>query len=342
MKYQIALSEGFQYLVLVGQCGLGPCDVAPEYPLCRNPPTNASEIEKYEEEWLRTSGDMITFAGGGGGGGASMLLETMSSGDTFGIFPIVVAGGGGGTSRVLNYSTVVDLVTAFNSTTVNCSGVTSERCYQMLIDARPQIVDEGTNAFGGRGYRSTDVLPIAGVGGGFFHSTGGLDEDGKQLGDITKFATGGFSCLRGSPLTASEFVDVSGGFGGGGGPCVEGGGGGGYTGGDLLSSGRFVPGGGGYSTVTGFLDVPDGDFSWNEGEGYVDVVPADCGCVYQCTVFPEEDQFECICPVGAELAPDENDCYEGKSVCVCVCACVCVCVCVCVRVCVSCARMSVF
>lgn len=310
-KHQRTLTKGFQYLVLVGQRGIGPCDVAPSHSLCQDPPADAQGVRECEDEWMRTSPDVFSYAGGGGGGGGSMLWETNSSEASFGFFPLVLAGGGGGTSRVLNYSIAETLSNAFNLTTVNCSGVTSETCYRMLIDARPQVSDGAIGQTGVPGFRATDVLPIAGVGGGFFPGSSGLSQDGQQLGDIERFASGGFSCLRGSIYEASEFLSVTGGFGGGGGACVEGGGGGGYAGGNLLSLGSSVPGGGGFSTVTGTRDVPEGDFSWNDGDGYVDILPLDCGCVHQCMIYEEENEFQCTCPEGAQLAFDQNDCYEG-------------------------------
>ena len=39
---------------------------------------------------------------------------------------------------------------------------------------------------------------------------------------------------------------------------------------------------------------------------------ADCGCVYECVVYEEEDQFECLCPNNTQLAPDLSDCYYSE------------------------------
>ncbi len=313
VKYQTSLVVGSQFLVVVGQRGASPCGVVPDHPLCQDLPVSDEEVQQCEEEWRDSAGDVVGFAGGGGGGGASMLWGTMASGESYSLFPTVIAAGGGGTSRVLNYSIAETLTTLFNTTTVNCSNASSESCYQMLVDARPQINDAGVNIHtGSQGFRSTDTSPIAGVGGGFFPRTRGLSEDGQQLGNIEKFANGGFSCLRQSIFTDSEFSQVSGGFGGGGGSCTEGGAGGGYTGGDLMSSGNQIPGGGGYSTIRGIIDVPGGSFSWSEGDdGYVDILLAECGCVHRCIVYEEEDEFECVCPEDALLARDQSDCYKG-------------------------------
>jgi hypothetical protein len=53
---------------------------------------------------------------------------------------------------------------------------------------------------------------------------------------------------------------------------------------------------------------------WNyNGDGYVDIVAADCGCVYGCLVHERQDQFECLCPSSTLLAPDLNDCYLNTS-----------------------------
>lgn len=47
-------------------------------------------------------------------------------------------------------------------------------------------------------------------------------------------------------------------------------------------------------------------------DGYVDIVLSDCGCVHECVVNEEADQFECLCPEDARLAPDQSDCFKGE------------------------------
>ena len=111
-------------------------------------------------------------------------------------------------------------------------------------------------------------------------------------------------------------ANVDGGFGGGGGECGGGGGGGGFTGGAVLDYSNEIPGGGGESVAFIFHNVSimilsPIDFSYNSGDGYMDIVPANCNCSGTCSVNKTEDTFECFCPDNTTLAQDGFDCYYG-------------------------------
>ena len=109
---------------------------------------------------------------------------------------------------------------------------------------------------------------------------------------------------------------VHGGFGGGGGQCESGGSGGGYTGGSVFSNRYFgIPGNGGFYNY--FSELPNDAVQLSvelnqEHDGFVEIVPADCGCEYECIVDEEQDEFTCNCPENATLAPNGLDCYEGE------------------------------
>ena len=299
VRLQANLFTEFDLLVLVGQRGVSPCDINPSHELCESPPTTVEQSMECGAQWNDD------FTGGAGGGGASMLWQRNATSGEFWDAPFVVAGGGGGSSAILDY----DIVELLNLT--DCEN-DSELCYQELLNAKserrnPELHDPP----GFQGFRYP-FGNLSGVGGGFSGEPDKLDEQGDSLRDDEEFAKGGFDCIRGTGVYINgEFEEVYGGFGGGGGGCREGGGGGGYTGGDVLFYGNNVPGGGGYSTIYyGEMDIPDGDFSLNDGDGYVEIVPADCGCVYECAVSGEE--FECLCPGETQLAPDQSDCYRGE------------------------------
>ena len=186
------------------------------------------------------------------------------------------------------------------------------------IHAKPTLYDD-IDFMGGRGFRLIDdqAEVSAGAGGGYSESLYGtrqiIDMDGRGLNMTDNFAEGGMHCLDGHIGVPAQLMGCEGGFGGGGGGCLEGGGGGGFTGGNVENFTMNTPGSGGYSfnAFTEFLDVPE-NYSLNYEDGYVDIIPADCGCVYECVVYEEEDQFECLCPNGTKLAPDLSDCYSGK------------------------------
>ena len=109
------------------------------------------------------------------------------------------------------------------------------------------------------------------------------------------------------------------GVGGGGGPGGAGRpGGGGYTGGSVIGDINTAPGGGGhsFSRATQSDNVIPGSYTYNtEEDGYMDIVARDCGCVYKCVVYEQEDQFECLCPNNTQLAPDLSDCYYSEWIC---------------------------
>lgn len=114
--------------------------------------------------------------------------------------------------------------------------------------------------------------------------------------------------------------NMNGGFGGGGGQCGGGGAGGGYTGGTVFASLRYFPSGGGY--FLGPQSVLQGSaydntsftqlsIDLNPGEdGYVDIVPLDCGCVDNCVI--DQDMFQCSCSSGFQLHPNGMDCFQSK------------------------------
>ena len=169
---------------------------------------------------------------------------------------------------------------------------------------------------GARGYRpSAETSYISGAGGGWSPLLTTSSTDGQSLSKPIRFAEGGFDCDRlvGNIAIANE---IDGGFGGGGGECGGGGGGGGYTGEAILDYSNDIPGGGGHSVYVPnspfTIDSETVEFSFNSGDGYVDIVPANCKCSGTCVVNETEDTFECFCPDNTTLAHDGFDCYYGK------------------------------
>ncbi len=141
-----------------------------------------------------------------------------------------------------------------------------------------------------------------------------LEVDGKLVSQPNNFAQGGFDCSSGVPSESRVFTGVYGGYGGGGG-CGSGGGGGGYTGGHIFGIVNTIPGGGGDVGVFNLTELPlVGIVSsvHNDDDGYVEIVSSNCECAGQCVVYPEEKQFECLCPNDALLAEDGSNCYQGK------------------------------
>ena len=320
-----SLNTSLVRLILVGQSGLGPCETGepdPGHMLCQNPPQNFEESFDCDEayiQWLNTlpSDALRTFlfSGGAGGGGAS-FIGIRDSRPFADVIVLGISGGGGGSSSILNYSVIIDLLPQLSNFNVNDSAL-----YLHHLDASPftenALLDHPD---GVRGYKVESDVVTAGAGGGFFGSVGypTSQEDGKTIGLAEDFAIGGTHCARNDlsniPLQLRE---ADGGFGGGGGGCGGGGGGGGFTGGSVIGDTLITPGGGGYSLNAGICNttcnVPSDSFSYNtEGDGYVDIVAADCGCVYECVVYEEEDQFECLCPNDTQPAPDLSDCYYSE------------------------------
>ena len=339
VEFQANLSHKKELLILVGQKGLRPCDVNPDHELCQNSSMAFNESIECGDEWDRLLGRetlVHLLVGGGGGGGASMIWQKNLMTGEFSDDPLVIAGGGGGGSAILSYEAALSSYqTATTWFTPSCdassSGSSSGQVndsevefYQDFLNAKSNIYDEclysipGVRGISYRDRFSPFVGLVAGSGGGFISRLPLLLLDGGLLSESVAFAHGGLDCgpQLSDSLTGGNlpFDGVYGGFGGGGGGCGGGGGGGGYTGGAVIGLGEFVgggggltPGGGGYSALNGEMDIPD--FSLSDGDGYVEIVPADCGCVHECVI--DGDQFECLCPNGTELAPDQGDCFYG-------------------------------
>ena len=304
---RVSFRTGNDILVLAGQRGLGPCDVLRPvdlgYSLCQMPPqnlTSAAECNAFYSDWISTFNSTLLgdFSGGAGGGGAS-FVGTRQYPYLLGEI-VAIVGGGGGTSLLVRYK----IDSGFDLTT--------PELYQEFIDAKPVEYDNFTlEFFGRRGYRIAEDFETAGAGGGYseaFDIRSSSDSDGRALNISEQFAQGGRHCLTRNIDIPEQFRGADGGFGGGGGGCLEGGGGGGFTGGSVIDVTATTPGSGGYL----FLNWSGTLLDPNEGEGYVDIVEADCGCVYQCEVFEEDDQFLCLCPNDTQLAPDLSDCFFSK------------------------------
>ena len=305
---RVVFGSGEDVLVLAGQRGLGPCDVArPEdlgHSLCDNPPGNLTSVLDCVDEYLESfSGETnlpLLFSGGAGGGGSSFVGTRQYSPSNLIAEIVAIAGGGGGTSLFVGYRIDGDF------------DLSTAELYREFIDAKQDPYDNYTmDIFGRRGRGVGGGLRAAGVGGGYsesFEIRLRSPADGRGLNMSEGFAEGGRNCLDGEG-TVSELLQMAvGGFGGGGGGCLEGGGGGGFTGGNVISLTEFTPGSGGYSISNWSVAMLD----YNDGDGYVDIVEADCGCVYQCQVYEEEDQFMCLCPNNTQLAPDLSDCFYSE------------------------------
>ena len=322
-------NTSFVWLTLVGQRGLGPCETGepdPGHMLCQNPPQDLEDSTNCNEsyhQWLQTLSSTdaertLNFSGGAGGGGAS-FLGYQDSRKNLDIRVYAISGGGGGSSVLLKFSVVQELLPVLENSTWNESTL-----YRDILNANSSTYSvDPDDIF--RGYRVESTLITAGAGGGAANSIDypSNQEDGRAIGRMVEFALGGTHCARNDfssiPL---QLRGSDGGFGGGGGGCGGGGGGGGLTGGAVLGDTNTTPGGGGYSYSVGYTEseshnVPPGTYTYNtEGDGYVDVVAADCGCVYECVVYREEDQFECLCPNDTQLAPDLSDCYYSEWICI--------------------------
>lgn len=324
-KGQLNLSIEYYLLILVGQKGAGPCDIDPEFSLCRDPIVNVTECD---HAWF-DSVDLLNYrlSGAGGGGGASMIRLQNRRDYTLEDLPLVVAGGGGGAAAILDYN-VMRGDSGFNiPPPPNIIGPFPllEELYEGFINAKFTPNDTGQihREVGQRGFVGEmlrecarfESLWRAGAGGGFITSIPSMDDgDGESLGAERDFAIGGQDCaLQFRSATMPIIQGIDGGFGGGGGQCGVGGGGGGYTGGSIF--GLYcnnLPGGGGYSFLPSISSDPEiGNFSiTSDGDGYVDIVLSNCGCTGDCVV--KDDMFECVCPNDTILAPDGFDCYLGK------------------------------
>ena len=298
-------------IVLAGQRGLGPCDIAtPEdlgHSLCEIPPQNISSalecVDSYSHWLYSTFADVAStldsFSGGAGGGGSSFVgTRRYSSSDLIGEI-VAIAGGGGGTSLLISY----EINGEFDLST--------PQLYREFIDANPLSYDNFTrDVYGRRGWAIVGIR-AAGAGGGYsesFEFRQRSPSDGRGLNMSENFGEGGRQCLAGDVTIPERLQMATGGFGGGGGGCLEGGGGGGFTGGNVINVTEVTPGSGGYS----LSNWPRAILAWHEGDGYVDIVEADCGCVHRCEVYEEEDEFQCLCPNDTLLAPDLSDCFYSE------------------------------
>ena len=312
IRAQANFAKGLQMLVLVGQRGHGPCEFAEPRNDSVCSVNNATLCnETWWNDLLSSAGsyrgnEVYQNTGGGGGGGASMI-RLKNEGDLQ-VFPFIVAAGGGGGAAVLD----LDFIKTVNFT--HMKNATQMEIYQEFVDGKGEFFDRVlSDRQNQRGFINPLLIGdhTAGAGGGY---VSGLEEirrvDGSQLAFEDAFAEGGVNCDTAS-LFPTSFTDEVGGFGAGGGGCGGGGGGGGQTGGAIVGAGNLSPGGGGYSITQERVKILG--YSWNsEGDGYVDIVAADCGCVYECIVYEAKDQFECECPNDTQLAPDLSDCYFGK------------------------------
>ena len=331
-KGTVSLSADQDLIILVGQRGVGPCDQnatrVEDLAMCQNPPTNFNESQICEQEWLawlqnyspQNAIMFFGFLGGGGGGGASFILPVTREGETVNNLPITIAPGGGGSGAVERYDFIGTFVPRPGP--VNIS---EEEQYLFLINAQT-VIEPGIGEVqdGHRGFLNNSNTPSVtlrpGTGGGW---TGvGSIPDGRALGSPAQFAIGGLGCspqIGAVSINQVPIRNVNGGFGGGGGQCGGGGAGGGYTGGSVFGGGRDVPSGGGY--FLGPQSDPQGSIydnssftqrsiDLNPGEdGYVDIVPVDCGCVHDCNIYQET--FQCFCPSGFQLNPNQVDCLQG-------------------------------
>ena len=310
INFQVQLTPDYELLVMVGQKGQSPCDNPPVHSLCHNPPSSLGEANHCNESWYNytlegnVNHQIYLYTGGAGGGGASMLrARNVETGELL-PQPLVVAGGGGGTSAILSYE-------LFNSENIYKTHINWFRIRNWFNIGR-------------RGFRPlifSHFSLLSGAGGGWSSLLTASGTDGKSLSQAKHFAEGGLNCDHLQLFESNRFFsNVNGGFGGGGGECGGGGGGGGYTGGAVLNYNNDIPGGGGQSVVLRFENtsitplVNDSLvlFSINSGDGYVDIVPANCNCSGTCAVNETEDTFECFCPDNTTLAQDGFDCYNDK------------------------------
>ncbi|XP_023244156.1 leukocyte tyrosine kinase receptor-like isoform X1 [Centruroides sculpturatus] len=214
--------------------------------------------------------------GGGGGGGATYVFKIKNGGKDY--IPLVVASGGGGLAHTRDD----------NSETA--------------------IIPEGRGEDNQFGPSNGFTLPRgAGGGGGWNDSTHISRNSGLSL------LSGGFG---GYPCQMASSFSTSGGFGGGGGACYSGGGGGGYKGGNAAEVDEITKNGqGGTSFVSSLSILPLIEPGMNEGDGFLQILPAqsDCGCQYLCIVIDmTEITYQCICPEGSSLEDDGTSCKAHK------------------------------
>ena len=303
---------------MIGQKGLGPCDNPNSIgqTLCNKPPqdiNSANECRDSYKQWLQNQTDLefqrtLNISGGAGGGGASFVgypdIRPIGDIRVFGI-----PGGGGGSPALIDNEKIL----SENDLNHYRNVMNGDASY-----FNPTLTFPNNPGFRGHRISVNPPLITAGAGGGTFLNATFFplnQQDGRPVGRIQDFALGGPHCARDDFSNIPDYLrGGEGGFGGGGGGCGGGGGGGGFTGGAILGANNTVPGGGGYTFQYSF-NLPyyvANDDDYNEGDGYVNIVATDCGCVGECVVYEEEDQFECLCPNYTQLAPDLSDCYHSE------------------------------
>ena len=293
-------------LVMVGQQGIGPCDLDPSNEFCELEVSNSTNAAECYSQWVNQTSSMIQlYAGGGSGGGASMLWPPNDNGQyDSSNTPYIVSGGGGGTSVQLNYA-------AFQLP----PGRMAEEYYVYIINGNYQYQGHVGLPLGATGNRPEGIkLASAGAGGGYFYmGQVALAIDGKSITRPQQFASGGVDCAEfHSQSTIVPFMNVIGGFGGGGGGCSEGGGGGGFTGGSVVFSDFDIPGEGGFSLRGSVVDEVM-EMPLNDGDGYIKILLSDCGCADECELDSVMERFDCKCTSDtSHLAPDGFDCYNGE------------------------------
>ena len=328
----VLLHEEQDLLILVGQQGLGPCDeevfLERPLPLCSNSPANLSDVQSCQTEWFSwiNSDPMLpeterpfvqAIIGGGSGGGASFILPVFRANESFNRYPIVIAPGGAG-------SAAEERQEIFNEIDKpSPTNASSEEQLLLLINGQTSsypsydMFVRGSRGFINESLSSATIRPGAGSGWGAASSS--TFSEGHAIGIESQFALGGQDCairLRGSFTPYVPVLNVNGGFGGGGSQCAGGGAGGGFTGGSVVFSRFYIPSGGGY-----FLGPEEAGYDTNnfienslelntaQLDGFVKIVPVDCGCSYDCIVYDET--FECVCPTSFNLTPNQVDCFQG-------------------------------
>lgn len=299
-------TKGQELIVIVGQKGLSGCKNASgvRIPFCQRW-ANITDLSYCTVKWRQEIGtsnyrvfdglvSLYAYEGGGGGGGASMVQLV---GETE---PLMVAGGGGGGGAI------------YNQTILEGFLQDNERFQSNAYP--PSAIPVTIKGFSGWSFEQP--LASAGVGAGYNADPRATDAtDGSPL-SFDRGSAGGTDCLdvHGEP---TPVLHSGGGFGGGGGGCENGGGGGGYTGGRVSNyasdDSLYLPGEGGYSYVTSNEGVvhPYTDLGFNEGEGYVEILPLNCLCTGECLIV--DDTFSCSCLVNAVVAPDGFDCFQGEA-----------------------------
>ena len=295
VSVRVYLTSDIALFFVVGQHGGNPCggDLS-SFQCDPEPPKSLENAMRCQERWhefltetysQNVGVTLLERLGGGGGGGATMI-RVLRSGDAMLVeMPLVVAGGGGGTGI----------------TTEDCNPV--EAC-QTYIDGKAENIEGSGKMMDFLNVSQGQLSP--GRGGSYVSGTISDIPRIVDGGNLFLYPNGGGQC---DPTVTTIVSSMVGGFGGGGGGCVGGGGGGGFQGGSTS------PGAGGTSYLGTFSPSPtllNYDVNTLSMDGYVDIVAADCGCVYECFIYEGEDNFECRCPNNTHLAPDFRDCYNSE------------------------------